>query len=255
MVTIVRAYLAVSEPVLYDDIGGSYGRHRRPDPAIARMIDSALGSARTVLSVGAGTGSYEPPDRWVTAVEPSSVMIRQRPPEAAPVIRAVAESLPLPAASFDAGIAVLTVHHWPDPWVGLAEMKRVARRQIVLTFDPALHCSFWLTDYVPEIGDIFRSAPSVEAVANAMAATEVRVVPLAHDTPDGMTIAYWRRPEAYLDPELRAGGSALQQVDPAALARGLDRLRADLASGVWRDRYRELLAAETVDYGLRLIVS
>ena len=240
---------------LYDEIGGDYFRHRRPDPAIAAMVVDALGTARSVVSVGAGTGSYEPTDRWVVAIEPSSVMIGQRPAGAAPAVRAVAGSLPLDAGSFDAAMAILTIHHWPDPWAGLAELRRVARRQVVLTFDPVAHGTHWLTDYVPELGALFRAAPAVKSVAEAIGAREVRPVRLRHDTPDGMTVAYWRRPEAYLDPELRAGGSALQQVRGPALERGLRRLEADLASGAWRRRYRELLTAETMDYGLRLIVS
>ena len=243
-----------NEPV-YDRIGSGYARHRSADPVIASMIMEALGGARSVVCVGAGTGSYEPDGRWVVAVEPSSVMIGQRRRAAAPAIRAVAESLPLRSLSFDAALAVLTVHHWPDPWAGLAEMRRVSHRQIVLTFDPVAHCSHWLTDYVPEIAEIFRAAPPVESVAAALDAREVRHVLLSHDTPDGMTIAYWRRPAAYLDPEVRAGGSALQQVDSGALERGLRRLEADLASGDWQRRYPDLLNAEAMDYGLRLVVN
>ena len=240
---------------LYDVIGAGYARVRSPDPAIVAAIAEGLGAARSIVSIGAGTGSYEPADRWVVAVEPSSVMIVQRPPGAAPAIQAVAEALPFRSASFDAAIAVLTVHHWPDLLGGLSEMRRVARLQVVLTFDPVAHCTHWLTDYVPEIGELFRTAPPVDLVADALAAREVRVVPLAHDTPDGMTIAYWRRPEAYLDPGLRAGGSALQQVDQAALERGLRRLEHDLASGAWRERFGALLQEQTMDYGLRLVVT
>jgi SAM-dependent methyltransferase len=240
---------------LYDHIGERYASHRRPDPAIAAMIVDALGRARSILSVGAGTGSYEPAGRWVVAVEPSSVMIGQRPVTAAKSVRAVADSLPVRSGAFDAAMAILTIHHWPDPWAGLAEMRRVARHQVVLTFDPVAHCSHWLTDYVPEIAELFRAAPPVELVAQALAAREVLPVPLRHDTPDGMTVAYWRRPEAYLDPERRAGGSALLQVDAAALERGLRRLEADLSSGAWHRSHRDILSAETMDYGLRLIVS
>jgi SAM-dependent methyltransferase len=154
---------------------------------------------------------------------------------------------------FDAALAVLTIHHWADPLAGLAEMVRVARRQIVLTFDPAAHCTHWLTDYVPQLADIFRSAPAVEAVTDAITATMVQTVPLAHDTPDGMTIAYWRRPRAYLDADLRVGGSALQIVHTDALDRGLRRLESDLDSGAWERRYGHLLAIDWMDYGLRLI--
>jgi SAM-dependent methyltransferase len=245
----------MGDPPVYDRIGAGYARNRRPDPAIATMIEEALGAARSVVSVGAGTGSYEPADRWVVAVEPSSVMVQQRPFGAAPAVRAVAERLPLRSSSFDAALAVLTVHHWPDPWVGLAEMRRVAQHQVVLTFDPGAHCSHWLTDYVPEIATLFRAAPPVESIAAALGARQIRPVLLSHDTPDGMTIAYWRRPEAYLDTELRASGSALQQVDLKALERGLRRLEADLSSGEWRRRYQDLLAMQAMDYGLRLVVS
>lgn len=125
----------------------------------------------------------------------------------------------------------------------------------MLTFDPVLHCSHWLTHYVPELVEHFRAVPPVDAIARAIKAREVRVVPLAHDTPDGMTIAYWRRPEAYLDPEVRVGGSALRLVDPGALERGLRRLESDLSSGIWEDRHKELLGTEKMDYGLRLVVS
>jgi SAM-dependent methyltransferase len=240
---------------IYDVIGAAYARNRRPDPAIAAMLMRALGPARSVVSVGAGTGSYEPTDRRVLAVEPSGVMIAQRPSGAAPVVQAFAQSLPLRSASFDAALAVLTVHHWTELEAGLSELLRVARVQIVLTFDPLLHCTHWLTDYVPEIAEIFRAAPSVDMIADRLDAKTVLVVPVAHDTPDGMTIAYWRRPAAYLDPERRMGGSALLQVDEGALHRGLTRLEEDLRSGAWTDRYGSLQSEQTMDYGLRLIVS
>jgi SAM-dependent methyltransferase len=217
------------------------------------MIVDALAEARTVVSVGSGTGSYEPADRTVIAVEPSVVMIDQRRRTAAPAVRGIAESLPVRSASFDAALAVLTIHHWSDPWAGLAELRRVARRQVVLTFDPVMHCTHWLVEYVPEIADIFHAVPAIDAVAEAIEATHIRTALLAHDTPDGMTIAYWRRPEAYLKPDFRAGGSALQRVDPAALERGLRRLQADLASGAWHARHNDLLTVEAMDYGLRLV--
>jgi len=242
-------------PAIYDAIGHGYAHNRQADPAIMAMIDEALGDARSVVSIGSGAGSYEPSDREVVAVDASAVMISQRPREAAPAIQAVAQALPLRSRSFDAAIAVLTVHHWPDVDAGLTEMRRVASHQIVLTFDSDIHCRHWLTDYVPELGDVFRTAPAVETVADALDARVVRTVPLAHDTPDGMTIAYWRRPHAYLDPARRAGGSALQLVDPAALERGLRKIEDDLASGAWQERYGNLLKEQAMDYGLRLVVA
>src|SRR4051794_41110401 len=134
----------------YDIIGNNYATLRKPDPRIARVIGDALGSALTVLNVGAGTGSYEPADRAVTAVEPSSEMIRKRSPAAAEVVQASAEALPFPDKSFDAAMAILTIHHWPDKAKGLAEMRRVTRGPIVLlTCDPAARP--WLTDYIPEL--------------------------------------------------------------------------------------------------------
>jgi SAM-dependent methyltransferase len=219
------------------------------------MIMRALGPARSVVSVGAGTGSYEPTDRRVLAVEPSGVMIAQRPSGAAPVVQAFAQSLPFRSSSFAAALAVLTVHHWIELEAGLSELRRVAERQVILTLDPVLHCTHWLTDYIPEIGEIFRAVPPVEMIADRLDAKAVLVVPIAHDTPDGMTIAYWRRPAAYLDAERRMGGSALLQVDQAALHRGLARLEEDLRSGAWTERYGNLQSEATMDYGLRLIVN
>lgn len=240
----------------YDLIGRVYARHRRPDPRISAQIESALGDATTVLDVGAGTGSYEPRGRQVVAVEPSLVMISQRPPEAAPAVRSVAQSLPFASGSFDAVLAVLTVHHWRNAWVGLREMARVGRRVVVLHFDPAVHNQFWLfTDYVPEIN----SLESVqvfghEEVAREIGATRTEVVPIPSDCVDGFNWAFWNRPERYLDPEVRACMSGLALLEDEMVAARMEMLRADLADGTWRRRHGHLLALDSVDGGLRLVI-
>ncbi len=148
----------MSSAQLYDTIGATYTVTRRTEPRIAEQVWAALGDARTVLNVGAGTGSYEPADRDVTAVEPSAVMRAQRPAGAAPCVAAAAESLPFADQSFDAAMAFATIHHWPDPIAGLREMRRVARRVVVFTHDTSdtgWLRRFWLTrDYLPEVADL-----------------------------------------------------------------------------------------------------
>lgn len=239
----------------YDQIGTAYSRHRRGDPRILAQIDAALGEARTVLNVGAG--AYEPRDRHVVAVEPSEVMTGQRPTDAAPVVRAVAEALPFPDGSFDVALATFTVHHWRDPGRGLAEMRRVAPRQVVLTFDQDDRWleEFWLTrDYLPHEHFRGRMLTGVDEVLAGLGSAQVEVVPVPADCQDGFFCAYWRRPEAYLDPEVRAAISALALLDPEILRPGLDRLAADLASGAWHKRNRDLLDLDAYDYGYRLVL-
>jgi SAM-dependent methyltransferase len=240
----------------YDDIGSVYARHRRPDPRVAAQIGRALGAASTVVNVGAGTGSYEPVDRAVVAVEPSAVMIGQRRSGSPPVVRAVAEDLPFADGTFDAALAVFTIHHWKDLEGGLAEMSRVARRLVIFTFDPVVHNSFWLVqDYVPESAAL----PSTNiidpsAVAEAVGADTVEVVPVPGDCSDGFFWAYWCRPEAYLDPEVRACISGLALLDEDLVARRMERLRADLQDGSWLARHGDLLDQDSIDGGLRLVV-
>ncbi|WP_410670805.1 class I SAM-dependent methyltransferase [Amycolatopsis sp. cmx-4-68] len=240
----------------YDEIGIGYALGRRTDPRWLAPLLSALGDARSVVDVGSGTGSYEPPGRRVTAVEPSTEMIRQRGAEAAPVVRAVAEALPFASATFDAALAVLTVHHWPDWRRGLAELRRVSRRQVVLAYDTALHNDFWLVrEYVPEVAELERSRPSAPEIADVLGASSVRVLPVPWDFTDGVFPAHWRRPEAYLNPAVRRACSALAQTPPAAVARGIAKLRADLESGRWRAEHAELLELPEWDAGFRLIVA
>src|SRR6185369_7762292 len=135
----------------YDRIGRSYTATRRPDPRLAARIADALGDARSVVNVGAGTGSYEPCDRFVVAVEPSATMVRARASGPTPIVRAAAEALPLANGSVGAAMAVLTIHHWDDVARGLAEMRRVARRRVVIfTWDQGVWQTFWLIrDYLP----------------------------------------------------------------------------------------------------------
>jgi SAM-dependent methyltransferase len=242
----------------YDDIGRTYTTTRRPDPRIAARIDGALGDARTVLNVGAGTGSYEPQDRAVTAVEPSATMRAQRPPDAAPCIDARAEALPFGDASFDAALAILTLHHWSDWPAGAAELRRVAReRVVVLTWDPALAGRMWLgPEYFRDLwADDVARFPSLEEQAHAFGAQQVDVVPVPHDCRDGFMGAHWRRPAAFLDPEVRAGISTFALRTAEQLEPGLRALEEDLASGAWAQRHADLLALEELDLGYRLLVA
>jgi SAM-dependent methyltransferase len=240
---------------LYDVIGATYTVTRRTEPRIAAQVWAALGDARTVLNVGAGTGSYEPPGLEVTAVEPSAVMRAQRPAGAAPCVDATAENLPFANQSFDAAMALSTIDHWPDPVAGLREMRRVARRVVVLTIDFSDPDRFWLIrDYLPEFADLWAGRPSLAGLAGAIGArTEPVLVPW--DCVDGFYQAYWRRPEAYLHEHVRRGTSIWARVGPDAEQRATDSLRADLASGWWAERNRELLNLDAADLGLRLLIA
>ena len=237
----------------YDAIGTGYRRHRLPDARIVARLSAALGDAASVLNVGAGTGSYEPTDRRVVAVEPSATMIAQRPAGSAPVVQASAERLPFADGEFDAAMAVLTVHHWGDWRRGLAELARVARSVVLLTWDPA-HTGFWLTqDYVPDLLALDqRTFPPLAALASALGGADVHPVPIPHDCTDRFTSAYWRRPETYLDPDVRGAMSSFTRV--ATAAPGLARLRDDLDSGRWHDRYGHLLSEDTLDAGYCSVV-
>lgn len=246
----------------YDEIGRTYSGLRRPDGRIARLVEAALGDAKSVVNVGAGTGSYEPADREVVAVEPSGVMIAQRPAGAAPVVQASAESLPFEDDAFDAALAVLTIHHWRDLRAGLSEMCRVARhRVVVLTWVP-VEPDFWLTrDYVPELRELdVRIFPGTAEVGRMLGEgrserrTEIEVlpVPIPHDCVDGFLGAYWRRPAAYLDAEIRAGISSFGRID--GVPARMERLRADLESGAWARKNAEILELEELDLGYRLVV-
>jgi SAM-dependent methyltransferase len=240
---------------LYDAIGEGYPVTRRTDPRIAARIWAALGDARTVLNIGAGTGSYEPPDRDVVAVEPSAVMRSQRPPGAAPCLAADAGALPFRDRSFGAAMAVLSDHHWPDPVAGLREMRRVARRVVVFQFDASHPERFWLTrDYLPEFARLGAGRPSLAERARAIGA-RTEPVPIPWDCRDGFYHAYWRRPEAYLRPEVRRGTSVWSSVGAAAEDRAVTALRADLASGRWAERNRPLMSLDAADLGARLLIA
>ena len=237
----------------YDTIGLNYAELRKPDPRIAAAIREALGQAATVLNVGAGTGSYEPVDRLVTAVEPSLAMIRKRSSSAAKAIQASADRLPFNDDAFDAAMAILTVHHWPNKEAGLHEMRRVTRGRIVLlTFDPSRRP--WLTDYLPELARLDEAQmPAMSDYERWLGPVQITTVPVPHDCSDGFLYAYWRRPTAYLDPRIRSGSSsfwAIGNVEPE-----LERLKRDLETGEWERRYAELLTLDAYDAGYRLVVA
>ena len=246
----------MSSTPLYDTIGTTYAVTRHTEPRIAEQVWDALGDAGTVLNIGAGTGSYEPVDRDVTAVEPSAVMRAQRPRGAARCVAATAERLPFPDQSFDAAMAFATVHHWHDQIAGLREMRRVARRVVVFTCDTTERSwrrRFWLTrDYLPEVA----ASPvglATELASAIGARTEPVLVPW--DCADGFFEAYWRRPEAYLDEKVRRGISVWTAVGPDAEQRAVRSLGDDLASGRWAERNHDLLDLDAAELGLRLLIA
>jgi SAM-dependent methyltransferase len=239
---------------VYDTIGINYGDLRKPDARIAAVIEAALGPAETVLNVGAGTGSYEPADRKVTAVEPSAKMIAQRPAGAAPCLQGFAEDLPFDDDSFDAAMAVLTIHHWTDKRKGLAEMRRVTRgRIVILTYDAWFEGS-WLLDYFPELVTLDRGQmPRMADYGNWLGPVEIAPLPVPHDCTDGFLNAYWRRPAAYLDERIRSGMSPFWRIE--TVDEGLARLRRDLDSGAWAERQAAILDEDALDVGYRLVTT
>ena len=242
----------------YERKGAGYASRRRPDPRIAAQVHTALGEARTVLNVGAGAGSYEPKDRYVSAVEPSASMRSLRPPELAPAIDATAESLPFDDGSFDAAMASVTIHQWADTKRGLEELRRVSRGPIViLTFDGDALDRLWLGDYLPELFEAERRRyPAIEEICSILGGrTEVEPVPIPIDCTDGFTEAFYARPEQFLDPEVRRAQSVWGFVTEAIAERGLARLREELESGAWDERYGALRSQPEFLGALRLVVS
>jgi SAM-dependent methyltransferase len=240
----------------YNRMGVNYSDFRRPDPRIEAAIWDALGDARSVVNVGAGTGSYEPTDRKVIAVEPSPVMIAQRPPELALAVEGVAEALPLDEKSIDAAMGVLTIHHWQDLGAGLAEMRRVARKRIVLlTIDAEVVAESWIVkDYFPEAGAIDRKIlPSMAALRAMLPGATIKTVSVPRGCLDEFTIALWDRPELILDPAVRRAASIWHRMPTEATERGLARLRSDLESGNWDEKYGHLRTLPELDIGLRLV--
>lgn len=243
--------------VAYDRIGATYRSTRRPDPRIASQVHAALTTMDTVVNVGAGSGSYEPA-QTVVAVEPSMVMIAQRPAGSAPCVQAVAEAIPLRDKCVDAAMALLTVHHWSDFAAGIRQLRRVARRRIVvLTWDQSVIQNFWLLrEYLPDAARINEELHvPLARLVELLGGAHVQTVPVPHDCTDGFGAAYWRRPHAYLDPTVRAGISMLAYARPGSLTEGLGRLAADLRSGQWQQRHPELLDQHELDAGYRLLVS
>ena len=247
----------MSSAQLYDTIGATYSVTRRTEPRIASQIWAALGDAGTVLNVGAGTGSYEPPDCYILAVEPSALMRSQRPVDAAPCLAGSAENLPFDDDSFDAAMAVCTLHHWQDPFAGLQEMRRVARRVVVFLFDTSDPNQFWLNrDYLPEFAEL-RGCEVLASVRDLAGAINARLepVPIPWDCADGFYEAYWRRPEAYLNDDVRRGVSVWDGVGRDVEQRAVHSLRADLASGRWAERNRDLLDLDAAELGARPLIT
>jgi SAM-dependent methyltransferase len=238
---------------LYDTIGINYAALRKPDIRMAAAIEAALGQAETVLNVGAGTGSYEPVGRQVTAAEPSIEMIRKRNASAARAIQASADNLPFDDNAFDAAMAILTIHHWPDKQAGLNEVRRVTRGKIViLTFDPSHRP--WLTDYIPELAALDEAQmPTMPDYERWLGPVKISPLLIPCDCSDGFLHAYWRRPEAYLDARIRSGISSFWKLSNAR--QGLQNLQDDLKTGDWKRRYHNLLALDVYDAGYRLIIA
>jgi ubiquinone/menaquinone biosynthesis C-methylase UbiE len=239
----------------YDKIGSGYASRRRADPRLAARIREAIGSASSVLNIGAGAGSYEPSDCQVVALEPSDVMLTQHPGHRR--VRGLAEYLPFRDEAFDAAMAILTVHHWSDLSAGLSEMRRVSRRQVVFTWDPDHAGKLWITtDYVPAIDELESSRfATLRRIVDALHAHTVVPFEIPHDFIDGFQGAFWRRPEMFLDPEVRAASSTFVSLPPELVEPGIEQLRHDLHTGKWHATYAELLGQDSADLGHRIVIA
>jgi SAM-dependent methyltransferase len=242
-----------TEPV-YDTIGRTYSTARVEDARIRAQILEALGDAPRVVNVGAGTGNYEPREGRTAAADPAGEMLRQRAPGAGPAVQAVAEALPFPGGSFDAALAIFTLHHWSDVGGGLQELARVAPRQVLLYCEPLGSVEHWLLEYFPAVEELAteQQAPGRPEIEAVLLVDDVATVWVPPDCTDGFTAAYWARPEAYLDPVVQSGMSSLALLDPAVREAGTAALREDLASGRWEARFGHLRRRPRYDGGYRL---
>jgi SAM-dependent methyltransferase len=240
---------------LYDEIGCTYAGRRKSDPRIAAAIERVLLGCESILNVGAGTGSYEPRSKFTVAVEPSAIMIAQRPAGTSPVVQACAEALPFSDDRFDAVLGVLTIHHWKDQARGFAECNRIARAKIVfLTIDIEAYASFWLFDYFPELLRTDRHIfPSMARFQAAFGSVESIVVPIPDDCRDGFLAAYWKRPGAYLDPVVRNSISTFSKI--GNVDSQLKHLENDISSGEWDRRYASLRNLSAIDLGYRIVIA
>jgi hypothetical protein len=244
--------------VNYGVIGKNYSCYRQPDPRIADFINNALGNAKKILNVGAGTGSYEPLDKEVTAVEPSQTMRNQRPDHLAEAIDAVAEDLPFPDNSFDASMTTFSVHQWTCLNSGLKEMKRVTSGPIlILSCDPGLVQEFWLNDYAPKVLEAeAKRYPDFDNMCDILGGTgRVLSVPIPLDCSDGFIEAYYGRPEKFLNEKARHSCSAWSTVDSETSKKYVNHLQNDLQSDAWDQKYGNLRSLPEFDGSLRLYVS
>jgi SAM-dependent methyltransferase len=248
----------MNESPRYDRIGEGYAKTRKEDPRLRERIHNALGSSRTVVNVGAGTGSYEPRDRYVIAIEPSDVMAGQRPRELAPAIRATADSLPLRDGSVDAAMSVLSVHHWDQGQErGVRELRRVAAGPVVIvTCDPEISNAMWLmADYLPEVADLDRRTfPHPEKLAAWLGGrTDVEVLPIPRVTSDWTLMSFWAHPERVLDAAARQATSGFARMEATVVDRVVTAVRRDLLDGTWDARHGDLRKLDAYDAGLRLV--
>lgn len=242
----------------YNEHGKTYAQRRQTEPRIACLIHAALGDANTILNVGAGTGSYEPADRYVVAVEPSAVMRAQRPAHLPPALAASSESLPFDDNAFDASMAILTIHHWRDPLAGLWEMRRVTRGRIVIfTYDTNAEAGFWFYDYAPEVMESDKQRfPLIETIVNAFNGNcLVQPVPVPHDCIDGFHEAFYARPEAFLDPGVRKSQSAWRFLPLGVEQRIVNDIARDIETGEWDKKYGHLRMQPQFTCSLRIITA
>jgi SAM-dependent methyltransferase len=243
----------------YDSLGQKYSGYRQTDPRIAAYISDALLDAKTVLNVGAGAGSYEPSDKYVAAVEPSVTMRAQRIANGkVPAINAKADNLPFDDNAFDASMAMVTVHHWPDIEKGIKELRRVTKKQIlILTFDPNELDNFWNAAYFPELIEVEKARyPTIDFLKNALGGNcEVVAIPIPIDCVDGFQEAFYGRPEAFLKKEVRRSQSAWGFLPKELEETLVKRLKDDLESGAWDKKYGHFRNQPSFTCALKLLIS
>lgn len=253
---------------IYDSIGQSYSKFRLPDPRIVDTLVNLLQlePGSLVADIGAGTGNYSRAiaERgfFLYAVEPSSVMRLQATQHPrVQWLTGYAEDIPLPTSSVDSVICILASHHFSNLEKAIREMNRVARSGaiIFLTFDPRVGEKLWVVDYFPSLWeDAFRVFPPLIDVvaiieANTQRMVEIFPLMLPHNLTDMFFAAGWRRPESYLNPDVRAGISALSLADASIVETGVNLLKEHLDSGQWDTKYGEILKLEAFDAGYRFL--